>query len=226
MPSSLTRFSLIFTALMVLNAGLAHAAPPKKNQGPPDLTTLKDTEFTGKVAAVGPRGLKAPNFGNEIIHLWLLPATIVNVTGTAELSAMKAKLPVRFTGTFDEEGVIAEPLAEMEIYSPRSTDPPLEIAAGAESLIVGQIRSYRDGEFQVVTSEKKRRTLKGKLAEGATITVNISSLQVVRPKNSIKAFGKLWVQTLADKKTKVTHIFLVRLDVTLDEPLTGGKRRK
>lgn len=214
------RLRLVFTlGILLAIAPVAFAQPWSRKAPQIDPSKLKDTEFTGKVFKVAPQGFLALNFGNQPITVWVHPRqTAISVTGSAEPDALKPRMHVRFTGKFDEENKISDPIKELEIYTPLPTEEKLELSPGAETQIAGSVLGFRDGELLLLTNTKKRLKLKGTLAADAKITVNLAGHAAARPGDQIKASGKLY----SDPQQKQTHIFAARVDVTLAYPL-GGK---
>lgn len=161
-----------------------------------------------------------------------IPATAkISVAGPAEQSFLTSGTLVRFSVDLDAKMLPKSEVSEVTVVEVSETIKP-GVYADSEPgekkepgqtttyVIVGKVKSCKNGTMQVAGGKK---SLKVKLAEGATINVDITTYLLAQADDKIKVYGKLAAQgkVMADE-----------VAIEIQKPLTAqskkdlGKARK
>ena len=181
------------------------AAQQARPGGKPERQRLKTD---AKVKAV--RG----NFMQVVVgddQVWLLRVDAkpdsITLTGTAEPSWLRPGMPVRLTASLDKRRKAVEPITEFAVITPREGirmgvfpeqglgaggfgfdddggKPPAD--AGIPCLVTGRLTGYKNGEITVAPGGAPVR---GKLAEEATIKVDVADISFARPGDKVHVEG-------------------------------------
>lgn len=203
-------------------------------------------EFQSKIEAIQGTSIYVLNFANERINITVLPAytKTVSVKGTGDISAVKSGMGVRFAGKLDEDGVVAEKVAEFYLVT---ADPyPPEVPLGEDAEIVGKINSFDPktntiklavngvkkelkGEKEVITKKVKLATVT--LADEPKINVDLRDLSLAHKNDMITVSGRVAKQIRQSGNGWTVgaeipnQIIAESVIVDLAEPLSFGKKR-
>lgn len=202
----------------------------------PDVTKWKATKFQGKLEGMTGNTLTATTFGNERIFIYLSPYTKqISVKGTAEPSAIKAGMGLRFGGEVAESGELAEALTEIYLTTPDEMLNEFELGGPAEveGLITGKdaqgnlkvavngVKKEMRGEKSVVVKRVKLLTVK--LAENVKVNVNVRDASLAHKDDAINVTGR--IVKANNKVDQPNHILAESVQIDLSQPLSGGKRK-
>jgi len=201
-----------------------------------DIKGWKAAEFAGKVDSTKGSMLTALNFGNERIFVYVMPQYLksLSVKGTAEPSAIKQGMGIRFVGKMDEKGVVADKVTEL--YLVTHEGPLSECAIGEDTEFAGtivsndskgNIKATINGVKKEVKGEKELITKRVKLvtfqvADDAKISVDLKDISLARANDTVTVVGK---QVKNNNVDNPFHIIAEVLTIELTEPLSGLKRK-
>ena len=193
----------------------------------------KKLEETGTVKEVdGPR-FHMITTKTDAWWIQIVPGTKLHVTGTAEVGYLRQGLTVRFAGEFDKKGALQGDIKEIEVFTPQGKNglgifldsgadkPVRSAAAGAIYDIRGKIASMKDNEFTLNAGGKK---LSGKLADDATVTVNVEDIKDVHDGDSVKIKGS-YLDQYKPTFSAPGQATGEEVDIKLSKPLTGSKKK-
>lgn len=201
-----------------------------------DIKGWKAAEFAGKVDSTKGSMLTALNFGNERIFVYVMPQYLksLSVKGTAEPSAIKQGMGIRFVGKMDEKGVVADKVTEL--YLVTHEGPLSECAINEDTEVAGtivsndnkgNIKATINGVKKEVKGEKELITKRVKLvtfqvADDAKISVDLKDISLARANDTVTVVGK---QVKNNNVDNPFHIIAEVLTIELTEPLSGLKRK-
>jgi hypothetical protein len=200
-----------------------------------DVTKWKATKFQGKVDSASGNTLTAVNFGNERIFIYVSPGVTkqISVKGTAEPSAIKSGMGIRFAGKVDETGAVADAVTDIYLISPDGALSEFDV--GEDTEIEGTIASYdmkgnmkvlvngvkkeMKGEKTVILKRVKMATVK--LADDVKVNVDMADPSLARKEDSLNVVGR--IVKANNKVDQPNHILAESLIIEMSQPLTGKR---
>lgn len=181
-------------------------------------------QFAGSVSKVqgGTIGVKAAT-GNYLVKLDPEAADLkLSVQGTADASILRPGLDVRFEVTLDKRGNAQEEISKLEIftYHPTTNRYGVEVPKeeGGKHFVAGKIAKLTKARDMTLNIGGKN--VKGKIAEGAEVQVNLAGpvvLKVLRAGDTVSIIGRGYpAQANAPGQVLASSI-----DAKLEAPLGG-----
>lgn len=199
-----------------------------------DITKWKATKFQGKIDSVSGGTLTALNFGNDRIFLYIAPQFTkqVSIKGTAEPSAIKSGMGIRFAGKVDSAGLFDGTLSELYLTTPDeslaefSLDEDAEIEGvivsndtkGNLKVNVNGVKSEMKGEKTIILKRLKVVTVK--IADDVKVNVDVRDTSMVRKDDAVSVTGRIVKSNNADQPN---HIVCESLIVEMAQPFSGKK---
>jgi len=227
-------FILAFRGFVVLSVVVVAAALSVAQQPPgADISKWTKIEFTGPFQGAQQNMVVSATFEQKPMYVFLSPhlKTLI-IKGTAEPSAIKSGMYVRFTGKFTAEPTIEGKVTEMYVFSPQgdlpTSDPDTDMAEIAGKVIRNDLKGKIDISVLEKISEKakKPRSLSLELAEDAKIFVDVSDLRLASVGDSMTITGRK--NKIGPKRDKDAEDQIVAESIIIDmaNPLTGLKKKK
>lgn len=165
---------------------------------------------------------KAPNAASqnsaEMIVRIHPQATQLAVRGPGQPAALRTGLYVRFVGTIDSHGRIAEPVERLDLLSPATKDALPAVTVGGEQSIVGRI-GRRDGDRLIVTIlTDRRRSVSVPLAADVAVAIDLSDLAWASAGDRCKVRGRLYQ---SDSPGAKAELLATELEITIARPAAG-----
>jgi hypothetical protein len=164
--------------------------------------------------------------------------TKVQCTGTAEPDFLRSGLYVRFSGEFDNRGTGKGDLSELEIVTPSEIVRPGVVRdepggldekpkkkvknEGGKFLVVGQIRSIKNGQL-LVAAPTVPTGLKVNVAAGAKINVDVNDVTLAQQGDEIEVKGNL-VQPAQNGQPG--QVVASEVTIKLAKPLSALSKKK
>jgi hypothetical protein len=231
-----SRYWVPSIALLLIAAGALHAERPFRQP----VAREEPLNLSGTVVAAQAGMIQVASATGETWYLRTDPQrTKIQVTGTAEPEFLQPGLFVRFTGVLTKRGQCQDPVGELTICTPSKDSPvgvypesgmgpaeeksakkPARPAAGASSVVVGQIRSVKLGKLVVAAGGT---SVKADLADGAKIAVDSADVSLARKGDKIEATGVAFRRPQAGQPGAA---LVQSVKITLAEPLAGTKKGK
>jgi hypothetical protein len=203
-----------------------------------DVTKWKATKFQGKVDSANGNTITAINFGNERIFIYVSPGVTkqVSVKGTAEASAIKSGMGIRFAGNVDESGNVSAPLTDIYLTSPDGALTEFDLGEDTEiegtiasndmkgtlKVVVNGVKKEMKGEKTIILKKVKLATVK--LAEDVKVNVDMADPTLARKEDSVNVVGR--IVKANNKVDQPNHILAESLIIEMAQPLSGMKRGK
>lgn len=217
-PRTLGAILATASIFLLLASSDAFAQRRGKEDGP----KIQTFKVNGKLAGMRGAILQVLD-ADEKPHLVKLDrkeTKTVEVTGTAEVSALRPGMIVAFNAVLNKRGVAEEEVDKLKIVDAGgglppgiSSDDPTD--ENAPLWIVGQLKSFKKGKMTVVAGPHQ---VQAPLAETAKIDVQLSDVSVASPGDEIKVVGKGY---------QPEQIIAIEVRIVLSEPLgTPAKDKK
>ena len=208
-------------ACAALICALPCAVLAQGNRGRNVIEVTNFTAIKGKFVAAKPGMIQWTESDEIPCYVKVLPSTYVQVLGEAEPSFLRPGLLVKFTGTIQGRGTVAEPVEEITVFTPRdgytigviNEDENSKRDDGPKS-ITGQLKSIKNGKITVVAG---KQTIKAELVEEPVVKIDINDYSLATPGDEITISGLGLDQT----KIEATGI-----EIQLSEKLRGVEMRK
>lgn len=161
-----------------------------------NVNTLPEASLEGTIVRATDAVLTVKDASGQVVTVVLYPdlaVTDTHVLGVAAPSALKRDVWVRFVGTVAGKAEVADPVANLEVYSPRAGDNFPRIALGVRQTIAGRLvrgsvrhwllKPARAGQIGLVDFT---------LAPDAQLTFDVGRLDQVAPGQKVEVRGRLW----------------------------------
>ena len=219
--------------IVVAAPGIVAAQPARPGQGKPERQRLRTD---AKVKAV------RANFMQVVVgddQVWVLRVDAkpdsITLTGTAEPSWLRPGMPVRLTARLNKRRQAVEPITEISVITPREgyrmgifpeeglgaggfgfeeDGEKRPAAAGITCLVNGRLTGFKNGEIAVAAGGAPVR---GKLAEEATIKVDVADISFARPGDKVHVEGFYFQKGQA---------IVTLVEIEAAEPFTGPEPKK
>jgi hypothetical protein len=200
-------------------------------------------EEAGTVFETGPMGLLIQDTKGTRVLIQPNPMKVsVTVAGTAEPGFLKSGQLVRFEAKLDSKGIVKDEITKLAVVTQSENAYPrldadigpgddlkeLEKKGPVNYLVVGKLKSFKNGQLQVATPDKE---IKAKLAEKPEITVDlgeVDNLALVGEGDKVEDIKGKLVQTpgAGGDPTSPGIVYADVIKITLSKPLTGKKATK
>lgn len=127
-----------------------------------------------------------------VAHLHPAGVTSFSVLGRSTAAIVQPGMAVRIVATVDAKGRGSEPLRKFDIVTPPAGFVPDEVRPDRVERIVGVVTGARGRTMQVRVDAGKLRRLTFTVAEGATVTLDAASPNLVAPGDRVEIRGRLW----------------------------------
>lgn len=146
----------------------------------------------------------------------------VRVKGTALPAGLRRGQFVKFLGTVNAKGQVAEPITEMELAMPPKSGGVPQVIADKKAVIIAQVASNQNGKLTLTVPTGKLRSFTATVAEQAKITVNIGDYKLANPEDKVTVTGRLYKAEIGMDNvnaTQVDEIFALDVEIEMMHPL-------